>query len=282
MSEETTEVTPEVATVEQRAGNRWLTRKDRDPSLADAYESPTAAVTQLLARHPEIDGTLLDPCCGRGVIVRELRRLRPNATVYGGDLREIPMPRGCLGGMDGFALMRALASDVKTKPDWTVLNPPFNGAEKFVLAALANSTVGVAAFQRCQWTEGKTRHANLWAQYKASQQHIFSGRYDCFPEGQISFASGMMSFSWYIFRNDHNGPMLTDWISEPCTWENDTRFIYVEYLTDLIARTAEAAVDALAAGKKTTANGLRGQVRKMQKGLDAYLLRYPGGVWHAD
>jgi len=267
-----------VATVEQSAGNRWLTRKDRDPALADAYESCTGAVTQLLARHPEIEGVLLDPCCGRGVIVRELRRLRPNSVVYGGDLRDIPMPAGCYPKTDGFSLMEAFSANPMTKPDWIVVNPPFNCAERFTLAALANATVGVAVFQRCQWTEGKTRHTNLWGQGKASAQHIFSARYDCFPEGQVTFDTGMMSFSWFIFRNDYHGPMLTDWISEPCSWEFDTRWIDVPYLTDLIARTA--ALASIEPDKKK-ASTLKAKVRKMQKGLDAYLLRYPNG-WTAD
>lgn len=211
-----------VALVEQRAGNnRFLSRKDRKGH--DNYETPAWAVASLLARHPEIDGSILDPCCGPGSIVREVRRLRPTACVGGYELRDIAVPDGCRAGVDGLAELRVDALDGGSAA-WAVLNPPFTMALDFALTAWSAVDHGMAIFQRTAWMEGLRRGRDLWDVLPLAQVWIFRHRVDCFPEGQVDHStSGMLCFAWYVFRHGYTGRPALGWIDDRADLTHDTR-----------------------------------------------------------
>jgi hypothetical protein len=208
----------EVTLVEKRAGNnRFLARKERKGP--DNYETPAWAVASLLARHPEIDGRILDPCCGPGAIVREVRRLRPNSVVTGYEVRDIPVPDGCYGNTDFFK-----TAFVEGTTDYVVMNPPFQLALEFATVSYAVASKGVAVFQRTNWLEGLRRGRDLWDVLPLSNVWIFRHRVDCFPEGQVSHAvSGMICFAWYVFTRGYVGAPKLGWIADRADLTYDTR-----------------------------------------------------------
>ena len=208
--------------VDVRAGNnRFLSRKDR--KCHDNYETPAWAIASLLSRHHEIDGTIIDPCCGPGSIVREVRRLRSTAIVGGLELRTIEVPDGCRAGVDGLAELRAAAL-VGGAADWAVLNPPFTMALEFALTTWQSVERGMAIFQRTAWMEGVARGNKLWDVLPCSHVWIFRHRVDCFPEGQVDHStSGMLCFAWYVFTRGYTGRPQLGWITDPADLSHDTR-----------------------------------------------------------
>lgn len=212
-----------VALIEKRAGNnRFLSRKDR--SGHDNYETPAWAVASLLARHPEIDGTIIDPCCGPGSIVREVRRLRPSAVVAGYELRDIPVPEGCYAGVDGLAELASHCAQGRDVSAWAVLNPPFTIALEFAVETFLAVERGMAVFQRTAWMEGKRRGRYLWDVLPLRKVWIFRSRVDCFPEGEVDHAtSGMLCFAWYVFDRAWNRAPELGWIDDTADMTHDTR-----------------------------------------------------------
>ena len=161
--------------------------------------------------------TVLEPCCGRGHMVKVLeeyfRRVRYSDKIdYG---------------------IRAHVRDFLTHDqgpvDWIVMNPPFSLAGQFVLKALEIATVGVAVFERIQFGEGLWRHKNLFLPHPPIRQVQFTGRVRIVegrlenPDGRHKDGtrqgkrrgSGPQFYAWWIWRIDRRGTITrTVWIPD--------------------------------------------------------------------
>ena len=100
--------------------------------------------------------------------------------------------------------------------DWTITNPPFRLAQRFIERAILSSRVGVAVIVRSAFLEGGKRYRELFSGNRPSMilQHaervpMVKGRYD--PD-----ASTATSYAWIVWLTLPTIPVTVfDWIP-PC------------------------------------------------------------------
>ncbi|WP_264873499.1 helix-turn-helix domain-containing protein, partial [Saccharibacter floricola] len=112
----------------------------------DWYVEPEHATDRLLAVEKPFSGTILDPCCGQGNILRACERAGIKAV--GSDV----VDRGIGARVEDFS-----AAIPDLKPTSIISNPPFNQAEEFVKTALDHAQDRVCLFLRAAFLEGIKR-----------------------------------------------------------------------------------------------------------------------------
>ena len=121
----------------------------------DLYETPVWQTHALLRFHPDIRGTVLDPCAGTGAIVRVLTN--SGHTVVTSDV-DTTQPTMIHGDAQTCSLYSAVGP-----VDWVVTNPPYRMPQCFeiVAQAVAHAKVGVAMLLRLSFRE-PTRLRGPW------------------------------------------------------------------------------------------------------------------------
>lgn len=100
------------------------------------------------------------------------------------------------------------------KVDWTITNPPFRLAERFIEKALTESKVGVAMIVRSAFLEGQGRYDRLFSKIPPSHVLQFSERV-VMHKGKLSEkGSTATAYCWLVWLNGSYDTKL-DWIS-PC------------------------------------------------------------------
>lgn len=209
--------------VDQRAGNNeFVARKQHDH---DNYETPACAVESLVTRIFKrwFSGTILEPCCGPGALVRELQRLLPAATIIGSDIRTGEQ----IYGTKGIDFLNYDAYENKSV-DWVITNPPFTDAEAVTLRALEIAREGVCIINRTNWVESLRRYYNLWEPTPIKDIMTFVRRLDFYPEGEVTTEiGGMICFAWFVWNHSHDPkiPPSFHWILDKPHMKHDTRLI---------------------------------------------------------
>ncbi|MFK0273675.1 methyltransferase [Ensifer sp. NPDC090286] len=128
-------------------------RSEPKRSLDDFPTPPwaTRALCETLAAlgHDLSTKTVREPAANRGFMVRPLRE-------YFGDASDI-MDYGCGWAVEDFLFPYRLE-----EVDWTVTNPPFTLADRFVERALDTSRIGCAIIVRSAFLEGVGRYEQLF------------------------------------------------------------------------------------------------------------------------
>ena len=188
--------------------NRMVARKQ---SEHDNYETPAWCV-ESLTKIINVEGTVLEPCCGCGSICRELLRLLSDKI----QLTAIDVRDTGYGRQENFF-------DHEDTYDWMIINPPFKKSTEFLLHAYSHARKGVAVFQRSQWLEGIGRRRDMWKNAWLTDLRMFVHRVGCFQEGQITDIKqgGMLTFAWFIFEKGKKP--LDLWIDDKPNFEHDTR-----------------------------------------------------------
>lgn len=115
----------------------------------------------------------------------------------------------------GFAVADYLFPVHLAQVGWTITNPPFRLAQKFVLKALEESSEGVAVIVRTGFLEGQGRYAELFKTNPPSHVLQFTERV-VMHKGKLSAdGSTATAYCWIVWRKNHGGPTLLDWIP-PC------------------------------------------------------------------
>lgn len=108
----------------------------------DLYETPEWVTRAIVHELPPACTPVLDPCAGRGAILKVLR-------ARGYHVHGIEIERGCAIETQalgiGCAIGDALVNDW-VSPPLVVMNPPFNRAEEFVWRALYQRARGGSVF----------------------------------------------------------------------------------------------------------------------------------------
>lgn len=153
------------------------------------------------------EGTIYDPACGSGRIVRSARAAGHKA--YGTDIirrssvcRDIydfrdPWPRG------------------RPKPQNIVSNPPFKISETFVDLALDRCKRRVAMILPHTWLTGD-KHSR-WLEKKPLRLVLMMTPRPSMPPGHIIEAGhrptgGKKDFDWFIFEPDYRGDATIGWL----------------------------------------------------------------------
>jgi hypothetical protein len=169
----------------------------------DFYETPIWQ-THVLAKHVDIRGFCIEPCVGNGKILEALPA---------GDLRS-----WCTNDIDhrrtadthGDATTK-MPWDYSVMFDWTVSNPPFNGAAEILTHALAHSRVGVALLLRLSFLEPTAKRGKLLAEHPPSLVIVLPRtRYN--PD---SDSVDTVTTAWMVWYQQQDGPRNTGIIVHP-------------------------------------------------------------------
>lgn len=191
----------------------------------DYYVEPSWCSERLFDVVP-FEGTIVDPACGSGNIVRSARKARDNAhgdsridKALGYDI--VKRCRECNEDLEDF-----LTSDYET--DNIVSNPPFglcgkasakNGLEEdfaFVKKALDTATQKVALLLPLPYMTGADKGQFLQTTPLAKVL-VLTPRPSMPPcpviEAGLSPGGGTEDFAWYIFDHAHKGPPMLGWLN---------------------------------------------------------------------
>jgi hypothetical protein len=182
----------------------------------DYYVEEEWCDTRLFEAVP-FTGTIVDPACGSGRIVRAARAARGNGKLNGGtrvlgyDI--VKRCEECHDDVEDF-----LTSDYET--DNIVSNPPFKHCKKpdfaFVLKALATAENKVALLLPLPWMTGADKGRFL-EQTPLEQVLILTPR-PSMPPGPVIEAGenpggGTEDFAWFIWNKKHKGPPTLGWLN---------------------------------------------------------------------
>jgi hypothetical protein len=173
----------------------------------DLYETPPAAVRALLDVEP-VSGTIWEPACGPGSIVRILREA--GHRVVATDLAHYGCPDS-RGGID--FLLQSSAPDNAT----TILtNPPFMQADEFVRKAL-QLVPRVMMLLRLAFLESQGR-SDILDGGQLARVYPFRNRLPMMHRDGWTgpFATSAMAFAWLVWEREHHGPATLSRIS----WTN--------------------------------------------------------------
>lgn len=166
----------------------------------DLYDTPPEAVHALL-KVEKLPGTVWEPACGVGNIVRVLRDR--GHQVFATDLN----PRGCPDSFDRIDFLMP----VKCECQAIVTNPPYQLAEEFVRRALERAPL-VIMLLRLAFFESEKRSDILEGRHAPARIHAFAKRLPMMHragwEGRK--ANSGMAFAWFVWSADHRGPTTID------------------------------------------------------------------------
>jgi hypothetical protein len=99
----------------------------------------------------------------------------------------------------GYPVMDYLKGPLQGRVDWTITNPPFRLAERFIDRALDTSRCGVAMLVRTAFLEGIGRHSRLFSQSPPSAVLQFTERV-VMHKGRLSqTGSTATAYCWLVW-----------------------------------------------------------------------------------
>jgi hypothetical protein len=185
--------------IERVFGN---TMHPHDERGRDLYETPEGAVRALLGVQ-RFDGTIWEPACGRGAIVRVLRDA--GYPVIASDIVKYDRSVGVDFLADFLTVDRA-PEDVST----VLTNPPFMFAPEFVRQGLL-LVPRVVMLLRLEFLEGETR-CDILDSGNLARVYVFRDRVPFRRDGWEE-SGNKMSFAWFEWDRNHCGPALIERIS---------------------------------------------------------------------
>lgn len=163
---------------------------------ADFYETPYSITQQLLDVESFRGGSILEPACGDGAIVKVLERNGYKATAYDAETDFLKETR---------------------KFDYVITNPPYSLAYDFILRCSEVVKQKCALLLPLSYLHGKQRHDEIYKgslPLKLRNVYVFT-RYPMLGEPlreDGKYPTGMMVYAWYIFENGYSGNPYIDWL----------------------------------------------------------------------
>lgn len=146
-----------------------------------------------------------DVCCGKGHMASPIAEY--SDLTYASDIFDY-------GYGDVLDFLSPSARMHNTGVDWIIMNPPFNRAVDFALAALDLAQVGVAMLCRTAWAEGEDRYNRLFRFYRPSVAQ-FAERVPMVKARYAINAKSATAYAWFIFIRDQRVAPQPLWIP-PC------------------------------------------------------------------
>ena len=171
----------------------------------DAYYTPDAVAVSCVAATPIADhASVLEPHAGGGAFLRAL--VRPGRKVAALDINpDAPGLRS--PGIESSEVDDFLTWDPgQYRPDWTVGNPPFVGAEAHVRRALSLSRVGCAFLLRLAFLESAER-VPFWRDHPPATVLVFNKR-PSFTGGKTDSCA----YGWFIWRKAWTARAELGWL----------------------------------------------------------------------
>lgn len=146
---------------------------------------------------------IFEPCAGQGHMAEELMK---DNVVITNELYNY--------GYNTNYNFDFLTDNIDEKFDMVVMNPPYKGADKFVLKALDYSDK-VIVFQKLSFLEGQNRYRDIFSQGILKTVYVYSYRTLCAKEGDFEkYNCATIAFAWYVFDKNYNGDPEIKWITK--------------------------------------------------------------------
>lgn len=161
---------------------------------SDFYETPYS-LTRLFLQKQKLWGSILEPACGGGAIVKVL-----NESGYQPEAYDIET--------DFFNESRLF--------DWIITNPPYSKASEFIQQAKKCSN-NFALLLPLSYLHGKRRYDEIYSdkEFTLNKVYVFT-RYPMFGEAlrdDGKHNTGMMVFAWYVWSRLFPSPApVIDWL----------------------------------------------------------------------
>lgn len=173
------------------------TNKTRNKK-SDFYQTPYSMTRHLLDRE-SFEGTIFEPCCGKGAIVKVLKE-------HYRDIFSTDISRG-----DDFLKLQ----DVRFCNN-IVTNPPYSKAKEFILKAKQIATKKIAMLLPLNYLHGIQRYKEIWLdkEFPLKCVYVFC-RYPMLSEElreDGKYKTGMMVYAWYVWDKEYQGEPMIKWI----------------------------------------------------------------------
>jgi len=184
----------------------------------DFYATPIEATLALLD-HETFTGSILEPACGQGHIVKALKMRYPGAMIRSSDLvlRDDVFN---LSNTQEYGLF--LEADFLGNTFFTgcidnvITNPPFSLAQSFIEKALDVARMKVAMFCKIQLLEGVARK-DMFENTPLKTVYVFSKRVNPLRNGEELDENGKpwastMCFAWFVWDKEYKHKPVIEWI----------------------------------------------------------------------
>lgn len=192
----------------QNRSTAVMQRRVEAPGALDDYPTPPWATRALIEALQglgcDLSGTVREPAANRGHMVRPL--VEAFGLVEASDVFDYGA---------GFAVADYLFGPPPPWVDWTITNPPFRLAERFIFRARSTSTQGVAMLVRTSFLEGAGRWRALFDHSPPTDVLQFCERV-VMKRGRLDGkGSSATSYCWLVWRAGVVAPPVLRWIA-PC------------------------------------------------------------------
>jgi hypothetical protein len=168
----------------------------------DCYETPKWAVECLLRRE-SFEGSILEPCCGQGVISKVLRDY--GYTVISSDIRDTENIDGDKG-KDLFNINKSYSN--------IITNPPYSKINEIVKHFSTIYNKKMALILRLDFLESMSRY-EFFTSFPLKVIYVFCARVTMYPEGEEKpTSSGRIAYGWFVWDKDYIGNPMIRWIPE--------------------------------------------------------------------
>lgn len=173
------------ATYNLNGGFKPTMKRFADLEGPDFFPTPEWA-THALIDNEEFHGTIWEPACGDGSMAEVLKHT--GCQVEASDLYD----RGYGEVGIDFLHTHRLVDNIVT-------NPPYNSAEGFVRAGMAQSRHKFALLLRLAFLEGANRQKTIFAATPPARIWVFSERITFYPAGAVQKGSGTTAYAWFVW-----------------------------------------------------------------------------------
>ena len=183
--------------METKGKNFSCNNADGKRKKSDFYETPYSITRQFLERERELTGTILEPSCGDGAIVKVLKEM--NFNVIGKDL----------------SLGQNFLEETE-RYEAIITNPPFSIVYEFIQKA-KTLTNYFAFLLPLSYLHGKKRFDNIYSDntFPLSRIYVFT-RYPMLGEKlreDGKYNTGMMVYAWFVWDKKTTGQKpIIEWI----------------------------------------------------------------------
>ena len=165
---------------------------------SDFYETPYS-LTEHILEEEDLYGSILEPACGNGAIVKVFDKYNIPITYYD---REVDFLKE------------------KRKFDNIITNPPFSLAYEFIQKAKEVANKKIILLLPLSYLHGKERLDNIWISKKFPLKCIYVFcRYPMLGEKlreDGKYNTGMMVYAWYVWDKEYFKEPIIRWIDNDC------------------------------------------------------------------
>lgn len=174
-------------------GKNYSTNNRGKRKKSDFYETPYSLIRMLLDKE-KLVGSILEPACGNGAIVKILEEEYNNITYYDKEVDFLKETRHF---------------------DTIVTNPPFSLAYEFIQKAKQVSDVFYFLLP-LNYLHGKKRYDNIYLDkdFRLETIYVFT-RYPLLGESlreDGKHKTGMMVYAWYKFNKNYKEEPIIRWL----------------------------------------------------------------------